>query len=1054
MCKKLVYLTSFVLVLFLASNAFSVDDPSDMADSSGDIKRIEAWVEDGNLNLTMTVYGVFAPEVQDTPAGMTNRYYYHWLLDTDTDPATGYNNSGYEGNATNVKTPIGVDLVVQFGWRDGATNGVYAYDPLTEVSLFEDYEYTIDGDTIHAVIPLEDLGLEPGQTIAVSAFQEGASNDWQVDWLESFELTLTAIEKTVLFAEDFESVVLGPNVDEALAGDAVWTDTPPEGWSVDESGIPGINMDATDGVTEWAGWAFTDKTWWVQAAEDQDRSLFELGSGTVAVADPDEWDDAERLPIPISADPYDTWLTTPEIKIEDAVAGTLELKFDSSWRPEFDDNYHQTANITASFDGGDPIEVMLWESDEASPNYHPYATNETVIVKLDKPEGAKKVVLTFGLFDAGNDWWWAIDNIEVRGVVPSVDPVDPGIEGLAAYYPFENDVLDASGNGNDGTIVGDPVFVEGPVGYGMAMEFNGDDYIDCGNGDSLQIQDEITISFWFNVVVFENTWEGFLAKGDNSYRASRGGGTGDATHMGISGTTAGGGNGWFNGVTLITGGDWHHFVGTYDGAEAKIYIDGVLDVTTEATGQINISEYNLYIGENSQATGRFLHGILDEVMIYSRALSEAEIRYLAGERARPVDPGTDGLVAYYEFENNADDSSGNEIHGTLVGDAGFAEGPEGYGMALSLDGDGDYVDCGLNPLLDITEEITFTYWIKVVALDRSWNTVLSRGDDSWRSSRAGENNFMEAAVGGTSGNYLYGVTPVDDDKWHHFGAVYDGDTFTLYLDGEKESSEESTGLITASTYPLLIGENAQATGRFWNGLIDEVVIYDRALSTGEIRYLAGFRAMDNPGTDALIAAYPFENDVLDGSGNGNDATVNGDPAFVEGLVGMALEFDGDGDFLDCGANPILALTDAVSISAWIKVAVAGADHKVGGNQDGANGGYKMSVYGDKIEFEIRTAGNSAVLNRSVAGGTIIEVDTWYHVVGVYSLEDGYIRTYVDGELDRELLTTQALGASPGSLMIGCEPFNTGSYNFNGIMDEVQVYNKALTAAEARYLANN
>jgi hypothetical protein len=142
----------------------------------------------------MTVYGVFAPEVQDTPAGMTNRYYYHWLLDTDTDPVTGYNNSEYEGNATNVKTPIGVDLVVQFGWRDGNTNGVYAYDPLTEVSLFEDYEYTIDGDTIHAVIPLEDLGLDQGQTIALSAFQEGASNDWQVDWIESFELTLTAIE--------------------------------------------------------------------------------------------------------------------------------------------------------------------------------------------------------------------------------------------------------------------------------------------------------------------------------------------------------------------------------------------------------------------------------------------------------------------------------------------------------------------------------------------------------------------------------------------------------------------------------------------------------------------------------------------------------------------------------------------------------------------------------------------------------------------------------------------------------------------------------------------
>jgi len=142
----------------------------------------------------MTVYGVFAPSVEDTPAGMTNRYYYHWLLDTDNNPDTGYLNDEYEGNATNLETPIGVDLLVQFGWRDGATNGVYVYtlDPLTgdEVELFEDYEYTIEGDTIHAAIPLEDLGLEPGQTIAVSAFQEGASNGWQCDWIESFELTL------------------------------------------------------------------------------------------------------------------------------------------------------------------------------------------------------------------------------------------------------------------------------------------------------------------------------------------------------------------------------------------------------------------------------------------------------------------------------------------------------------------------------------------------------------------------------------------------------------------------------------------------------------------------------------------------------------------------------------------------------------------------------------------------------------------------------------------------------------------------------------------------
>jgi hypothetical protein len=162
--------------------------------------------------------------------------------------------------------------------------------------------------------------------------------------------------------------------------------------------------------------------------------------------------------------------------------------------------------------------------------------------------------------------------------------------------------------------------------YGGALEFDGDDYVNCGNGQSLQIQDQITMAFWFQVQAFQNTWEGFMAKGDNSYRASRGGGTGNATHMGISGTSTGGGNGWFNGTVIVTGGDWHHYAATYDGVEGKIYIDGVLDVTSPGTGQINISTYDLYIGENSQATGRFFHGLLDDVRIYGRALTEDEIQ--------------------------------------------------------------------------------------------------------------------------------------------------------------------------------------------------------------------------------------------------------------------------------------------------------------------------------------------------------------------------------------------------------------------------------------------
>ncbi|HCP36708.1 MAG TPA: hypothetical protein DIT98_02590, partial [Verrucomicrobiales bacterium] len=69
----------------------------------------------------------------------------------------------------------------------------------------------------------------------------------------------------------------------------------------------------------------------------------------------DEWDDQDH------AEGYlDTFMSWP-LDVS-GVSGALELRFDSSWRPEYDSNYHQTANITVSFDGGEPMEVMLWES--------------------------------------------------------------------------------------------------------------------------------------------------------------------------------------------------------------------------------------------------------------------------------------------------------------------------------------------------------------------------------------------------------------------------------------------------------------------------------------------------------------------------------------------------------------------------------------------------------------------------------------------------------------------------------------------------------------------
>ena len=431
------------------------------------------------------------------------------------------------------------------------------------------------------------------------------------------------------------------------------------------------------------------------------------------------------------------------------------------------------------------------------------------------------------------------------GFVPApIEPVRPSAAGLLAYYPFENDANDLSGNGNDGTIMGDPEFVEGISG--LALAFDGDgDIIDCGNDPNLALTGAVTLAAWVNVGVpgLDHKVGGNQDGANGGYKMSV---YGDKIEFEIR-TAANSAvlNRSVEGGTILEAGVWYHVAGVYSLEDGYIrtYVDGALDRELLTTEELGASPGNFFIGCEPFNTGSYnFNGIMDEIHLYNTALSAGEVMYLAGHRAIPVDPGTDNLVAHYEFENNVDDSSGNELHGTIVGDPGFAEGPPGFGMALDLDGDGDYVDCGNPPEFSITEQISFAYWIKVRAFDADWNTVIAKGDDSWRSSRAGTNNFMEAAVGGTSGNYLYGVTPVDDEQWHHVGAVYDGSTFKIYVDGELDASEESTGQIAVSTYNVYIGENSQATGRFWNGLIDDVVIFNRALTAGEILYLTGERA--------------------------------------------------------------------------------------------------------------------------------------------------------------------------------------------------------------------
>jgi hypothetical protein len=205
-------------------------------------------------------------------------------------------------------------------------------------------------------------------------------------------------------------------------------------------------------------------------------------------------------------------------------------------------------------------------------------------------------------------------------------------------------------------------------------------------------------------------------------------------------------------------------------------------------------------------------------------------------------------VAWYEFDSNFNDSSGGGNTGTPHGGISFVAGPNGN--AIDLDGFGDYVSIsGSNTpggVFDINDTITVSAWIKVTTFDKSYQTIIAKGDDSWRLARYQETDQLEFACSGLSGGAqppfgnVIGRTDVDDGQWHHVAGVYDGSKLYLYIDGLLDNTEDATGAIDNSiNYEVYIGENAENSDREWDGVIDEVRVYDTALSHANIVSLAG-----------------------------------------------------------------------------------------------------------------------------------------------------------------------------------------------------------------------
>ncbi|SVC10283.1 uncharacterized protein METZ01_LOCUS263137, partial [marine metagenome] len=210
--------------------------------------------------------------------------------------------------------------------------------------------------------------------------------------------------------ENFNNLELFPAEDEAYGacGNSIgpdvlgWTHEYPENWMTDNANMPEI------GTIEWRGWSFASMDFWVDA-EDQLRSQFTRADETVAVVDPDEWDDCGNA---ASFGSYNSILMSPLIPL---TGNPIHISFDSHYRQEAPQQvYLNVTNIS-----GEIIQTLLhYSSNAGSDNGGGDVLNQRLSFNVESDDD--EIYFKWEIADAGNNWYWAIDNVTIQSQTPPI----------------------------------------------------------------------------------------------------------------------------------------------------------------------------------------------------------------------------------------------------------------------------------------------------------------------------------------------------------------------------------------------------------------------------------------------------------------------------------------------------------------------------------------------------------------------------------------------------------------------------------------------------------
>ena len=309
-----------------------------------------------------------------------------------------------------------------------------------------------------------------------------------------------------------------------------------------------------------------------------------------------------------------------------------------------------------------------------------------------------------------------------------------------------------------------------------------------------------------------------------------------------------------SGNTTLLNNTWYHLAASFDGSTIKLYVNGILDATPlNYNGDLNFDTGLLYFGLWTSADKRPFNGYMDEIRIYNYALNNTEILNHYKALREQI-----GMLGYWHFDDALGIGTYNEANDigafprfktySVPDNLAFstqlvsAENKEGYckqssclKFTNSYASKGIFSDSDNNyPSFHAPKYLTLEMWINPSSLENIQGLLTKNSANNYKTYLNGSNIVFSLKIGDTQYTETY-AAGLETEQWYLLDFTYDGTNMKIYINGDLKQSWTHPGTIADDTNynDIYLGWTGSGT-EYFNGYIDELRMYKRALSSDEI----------------------------------------------------------------------------------------------------------------------------------------------------------------------------------------------------------------------------